>query len=87
MDHVTLFRWVERFTPELIDTARYLVRGRRVAAPGCWDRHNLLPLSLMIRGCCHRSWWCRWIADRDMACEPAGLFVTWLPDAEAMLAR
>ena len=29
---------------------RYLVLGHRVVAPGCWDRHDLLPLSLMIRG-------------------------------------
>ena len=31
-------------------TPRYLVLGHRVVAPGCWDRHDLLPLSLMIRG-------------------------------------
>jgi hypothetical protein len=29
---------------------RYLVPGHRVVAPGCWDRHDLFPLSLMIRG-------------------------------------
>ncbi len=39
-------------TPGLIldQPPRYLVRGRRVAAAGCWDRHDLPPLSLMIRG-------------------------------------
>ena len=29
---------------------RYLPRGPRVGTPGCWVRHDLLPLSSMIRG-------------------------------------
>ena len=32
VDHVTLFRWVQRFTPELIDAAR---PGRHVAGGRC----------------------------------------------------
>ena len=29
VDHVTLYRWVQRFTPELIDAARPRRHGRR----------------------------------------------------------
>ena len=43
VDHVTIYRWVQRFTPELIDAARpsrhvaggSLVR-RRDVPEGCW---------------------------------------------------
>ena len=43
VDHVTIYRWVQRFTPELIDAARPirhvaggpLVRGRDLP-DGCW---------------------------------------------------
>ncbi len=38
------------FTDALGAPPRYLVPGHRVVAPGCWDRHDLFPLSLMIRG-------------------------------------
>ena len=42
VDHVTLFRWVQTFTPLLVDAAlpaRHAVGGRRQPA-GCWlTRH------------------------------------------------
>ena len=35
VDHVTIYRWVQRFTPELIDAARPSRHGRDVPE-GCW---------------------------------------------------
>jgi transposase, IS6 family len=36
VDHVTLFRWVQRFTPLLVDAARPC--DTRSAAAGSWTR-------------------------------------------------
>ena len=41
----------------------------------------------MIEKVLSRVWWCWWTADRDVANDRVGLSVTWLPGADAVLAR
>ena len=41
VDHVTLFRWVERFTPELMDAAR--PARHAVVTAGSWMRPDSAP--------------------------------------------
>ena len=51
VDHVTIYRWVQRFTPELIDAAR---PSRHVAG----DRWFVDETDLKVAG--------RWVVDRDV---------------------